>query len=94
MPSNLTAGADWGAVHDLSGLDRGPLVTLDPNADSEQTRQKGDSLDTHLLAVIHLRLGRPVKELNNVLGHLGGGGGGAILVLNNAIEQNTAHGNT
>lgn len=92
--SHLAAGADRGAVHDLSGLDRGPLVALDPDTDGEQTGQEGDGLDTHLLAVVHLGLGGPVQELDNVLGHLGGGGGGAVLVLDNTVEQGSGHGNT
>lgn len=94
QPSRLAAGADWGAVHDLPGLDWGPLVTLDPDADGEETRQEGNSLDTHLLAVVHLGLGGPVQELNNVLGHLGGGSGGAVLVLDDTVEEDTAHGDT
>lgn len=91
---HLAAGADGRAVHDLSGLERGPLVALDPDANGEQTSQEGDGLDTHLLAVVHLGLGGPVEELDNVLGHLGGGGGSAILILDDTVEEDTGHSNT
>lgn len=87
-------GPIGGAIHDLPGLDGGPLVALDPDTDGEHTGQESDRLDTHLLAVVHLGLGGPVEELNNVLGHLGGGGRGTILVLDNTVEQDTAHSNT
>ncbi|KAL3707016.1 hypothetical protein TMatcc_008029, partial [Talaromyces marneffei ATCC 18224] len=65
-------------VDNLSGLDGSPLVSLDPHADGEQTGRKSESLHTHLLTLVHLGLGGPVQEFDNVLGHLGGGGGGAI----------------
>lgn len=91
---HLTAGADRGAVHDLSGLERGPLVALDPDGDGEETGQEGNGLDTHLLALVHLGLGGPVQELDDILGHLGGGGGGTVLELDNTVEQDTAHSNT
>lgn len=94
LAANLTAGADRGAVHDLAGLERGPLVALDPDGDGEETGQEGNGLDTHLLALVHLGLGGPVEELDDILGHLGGGGGGTVLVLDNTVEQDTAHGNT
>jgi hypothetical protein len=68
--ATLTTGTDGGAVHDLPGLERGPLVALDPDGDGEETGQKGNSLDTHLLAVVHLGLGGPVEELDDILGHL------------------------
>ena len=90
----LPAGRDWRGVGDLSRLDRGPLVTLNPDAHGEQTSKNGKGLETHLLAVIHLGLGGPVEELDDVLGHLGGGGRGAILVLDEAVEEDTGHGNT
>lgn len=86
--------ANGGVVDDLSRLDWGPLVALDPDAQGEETGQDGQRLETHLLAVIHLGLSSPVQELNNVLGHLGGGGGGAILVLNETVEKDTGHTNT
>jgi hypothetical protein len=91
---HLTAGADRGAVHDLAGLERGPLVALDPDGDGEQTGQEGNGLDTHLLALVHLGLGGPVQELDDILSHLGGGGGGTVLVLDNTVEQDTGHSNT
>lgn len=82
------------AVHDLSRLDGGPLVALDPDGQGKQTGQDDEGFGTHLLAVVHLRLRSPVEELDDILGHLGGGGRGAILVLNDTIEQDTAHGNS
>lgn len=94
LAANLTAGADRGAVHDLAGLERGPLVALDPDGDGEKTGQEGNGLDTHLLALVHLGLGGPVQELDDILGHLGGGGGGTVLVLDNTVEQDTGHSNT
>lgn len=90
---HLTTG-DRGAVHNLPRLDRGPLVTLNPDAQGKKTSQKGEGLDTHLFTVIHLWLSGPVQELGNILGHLGGGGRGAILVLDKAIEKDTGHTNS
>lgn len=81
-------------VDNLSGLDGSPLVSLDPHTDGEQTGRKSKSLHTHLLAVVHLGLGGPVQEFDNVLGHLGGGGGSAVFVFDQAVKEDTSHSNT
>lgn len=90
---HLTAGGNRGAVHDLAGLERGPLVALDPDGDGEETGQEDNGLDAHLLALVHLGLGGPVQELDDILSHLRGGSGGTVLVLDNTVEQDTAHSN-
>jgi hypothetical protein len=81
-------------VHNLPRLDRSPLVTLDPDGKCRQDRRNDEHLHTHFLAVVHLRLGGPVEELGDVLGHLGGSGGGAVLVVDNAVIEDTGHGDT
>jgi hypothetical protein len=47
------------------------------NADSEQSREQDDSLQTEFLAFVMLRLCSPVQERDDVLCHLRRGGGGA-----------------
>ena len=69
-------------------------IPLDPNADGEQNAANGHDLPAHALALVHLGLGGPVKELDNILGHLGGGGRGAVLVLDKTVVENTSHGDT
>lgn len=69
-------------------------IPLDPNADGEQNAANGHDLPAHALTLVHLRLGGPVKELDNILGHLGGGGRGAVLVLDKTVVENTSHGDT
>lgn len=58
----------------LPGLDDRPLVALDVERNSGQGREQDDSLQAGLLALVVLRLGCPVQERDNVLGHLGSGG--------------------
>lgn len=69
-------------------------IPLNPNTHGEQNGANSHDLPAHALALVHLRLGAPVEELNNVLGHLGSGGRGAILVLDKAVVENTGHGDT
>lgn len=96
LPYRLAAnlGVRRRIIGELSRLQPCPLVSLNPDADGPQRRSDNQNLQTHLLAVIHLRLGGPVEEFNNVLGHLRGGGRGLILVLNKAVVENTSHTNT
>ncbi|CAF3550919.1 unnamed protein product [Fusarium graminearum] len=81
-------------VGDLSRLEPGPLVSLDPDADSPKGGRDNKNLHTHSLSVVHLRLGSPVEELNDILGHLRGGGGGPILVFDKALVEDTSHSDT
>lgn len=81
-------------VDDLPRLQPGPLVPLDPDADGKENRRDDEHLHAHLFPVVHLGLGSPVQELDNVLGHLRGRGRGAVLVLDEAVEQDTGHGDT
>jgi hypothetical protein len=46
-------------VHDLAGLERGPLVALDPDGDGEQTGQEGNGLDTLFDGVVEYEDGTP-----------------------------------
>lgn len=69
-------------------------VPLHPDTNGEQNAANGHDLPAHTLALVHLGLGAPVEELNNILGHLGGGGGGAVLVLNETVVENAGHGDT
>lgn len=59
----------------LSVLDDGPLEPLNVETDSSERREEDDGLETNLLPVVVLRLGGPVEERSDVLGHLGGGSG-------------------
>ena len=77
---------------DLASLDRGPLEALDVDGDGGESSEKDDGLDTGLLALIVLRLGSPVQERDDVLGKLCSGRRGTILVLDEAVEDDTGHG--
>lgn len=94
--AKLVAGGGLlgGIVDDLPRLEPSPLVTLNIDAQGEEHRGDNQNLHTHALAVVHLGLSSPVEELNNILGHLGGGGGGAILVVDEAVVEDTGHGDT
>lgn len=81
-------------VGQLPRLQPSPLVSLNPHADSPQGGGNNQDLHTHLLAVVHLGLSSPVEEFDNVLGHLRGRGGGAVLVLDEAVVEDTGHTNT
>jgi hypothetical protein len=70
------------------------VAPLDPNAHGEQNTANGHDLPAHALTLVHLGLGSPVEELNNVLGHLRGGGRGTVLVLDKTVIKNTSHGDT
>lgn len=78
----------------FASLDVGPLVSLDPYAEGDQDRRDHQHLHTSLLALVHLGLGSPVQELDNVLGHLRRRSGGLVLVLDQVVEQDTSHGDT
>lgn len=80
LVSVLTCGFGW-AVHDLSRLDGCPLVSLDPDAEAEQGGTDDQCLPAHLLTVVHLGLGGPVQELDDILGHLRCCGRSLVLVL-------------
>lgn len=90
----MRLGADLGRVVDnLPRLEGGPLVALDPDAHGGEDASGNENLESHALAVVHLRLGSPVEELDDVLGHLRGGGGGLVFVLDKIVVENTSHGN-
>ena len=80
-------------VQDLAGLETSPLVPLEVDGKTGQEGENGQGLHTHLLTLVHLRLSSPAEEDGDILGHLGGGGGGAVLVLDQAIVQDTGHTN-
>lgn len=69
------------------------ILPLDPDGNHEKRAGDGHDLPSHLLTVVHLWLSSPVKELDNVLGHLRGGGGGLVVVLDETVVENTSHGN-
>lgn len=71
----------------------GYVTPLHPNGDTEKESTDCKSLPSHKLAVVHLGLCRPVEELDNILGHLGGGSRSAIVVLHKTVIQHTGHGN-
>lgn len=94
LPLSADLGLRRGVVGNLPGLEPSPLVSLNVDADGPQSSGGNQDLHAHLLAVVHLGLGGPVEKFDNVLGHLGGAGGSAILVLDEAVVQNTSHTNT
>lgn len=69
---------------DLPILDGGPFEAFDVNAESKQGREYDDSLESESLAFVVLRLGRPVQEGDDVLGHLRRRGRGACETLGSA----------
>ena len=77
---------------DLAGLDRCPLEALDVDGDRGECGEEDDGLDTSLLALVVLRLGCPVQERDDVLRELRGRRRGAVLVLDEAVEDDTGHG--
>jgi hypothetical protein len=79
-------------IEDLPVLDDGPFESLYLNTDSEQSREQDNGLQTESLALVVLRLCSPVQEGDNIFGHLRCGGGGTVIVLDNAIKQDTSHG--
>lgn len=57
-----------GHEHDLSRLERGPLVSLNVIRDDGQEAEDADNLNQQLLAIVVLRLGGPLQESGHVLG--------------------------
>lgn len=71
----------------IGGIDE----PLDPYAQCEQNRCDGHRRHPHLLPLVHLRFGSPVKEFHNVFGHLGCRRGRAVFVLDETIVENASH---
>jgi len=72
-------------------MECGKCLPLDPDAEGEQDAADSHHLPAHALAVVHLGLGGPVEELDDVLGHLRGGRGRAVFVINQAVVQHARH---
>lgn len=68
--SILRAETINGRRTELPVLDDGPLEALDVERERGQGGEQDDGLDTDLLPVVVLRLGGPVQEGGDVLGHL------------------------
>ena len=90
----MATSDSWPVVGDLSRLDPGPLVPLDPDAQREEDRRDDHDLHAHPLSVVHLGLGGPVEELGYVLGHLRRRRGCLVLVVDQAVVEHTGHGDT
>jgi len=93
LHQGLALELGW-VVDYLSCLDRSPLVSLDPNAQTKQDGCNDNGLDSHLLALIHFRLGSPIQKLNNILSHLRCCCRCLIFVFNQTVKENTRHGNS
>lgn len=88
----LTILSHQTALTDLPAFDVRPLVAFDIQRDSSKSREQDDGLDTSLLALVVFGLSRPVKESDNILGHLGCCSGSAVWVLDELVEEHTSHG--
>mmetsp|Transcript_19504 Transcript_19504/g.44838 ORF Transcript_19504/g.44838 Transcript_19504/m.44838 type:complete len:218 (+) Transcript_19504:102-755(+) len=72
-------------------LDHRPLDTLVVPSEHKADRERCDPLDSHQLALVRLRLGRPREERADVLGHLRCSSGSSVFILNGAVVQRHRH---
>lgn len=87
----MVSGVGGRVVQDLPGLDRGPLVSLDPDGDEPHGGKDGAGGKSQLVSLVKLRLGSPVEEGRDILGHLRRGSGGSIVVLDQSIVEDSSH---
>mmetsp|Transcript_20375 Transcript_20375/g.52631 ORF Transcript_20375/g.52631 Transcript_20375/m.52631 type:complete len:278 (+) Transcript_20375:294-1127(+) len=66
-------------------LDGRPLEALVIGGEGEGDAHGGDPLEAHQLAVVVLRLRRPLQEGDDVLGHLRARGGGTVLKVEDTV---------